>query len=363
MEIKLKEIPVSKVTNGYINDDENGVVGYDGKLNIRPKYQREFVYNEKQRNEVINSINSNFPLNVMYWIVKEDGTYEILDGQQRTISICEYVSGAYSINAKAFHNLTKTEQEHILNYKLLIYFCTGNDKEIQDWFKIINIAGEKLTDQELRNAIYTGEWLTDAKRHFSKTLCPAYQIGEKYMSGSTIRQEYLETVLKWISSKDNKTIEDYMSEHQHDSDANELWMYYQDVLDWVKRLFPNYRKEMKGIDWGLLFNEYNNQKYNSNKLEEDIIILMQDDDVTSKKGIYLYLITGKEKYLNIRLFTDNQKREAYERQKGICSICKKNFDIEEMEADHIIPWSRGGKTTSENCQMLCRNCNRIKSDM
>ena len=220
MEIKLKEIPIREVVKDYINDDENGVVGFGGKLNIRPKYQREFVYNEKQRNEVINSINSDFPLNVMYWIENEDGTYEVLDGQQRTISICEYVDGAYSINSKAFHNLTETEREHILNYKLLVYFCKGNDKEIQDWFKIINIAGEKLTNQELRNAIYTGEWLTDAKRHFSKTLCPAYQIGEKYMSGSTIRQDYLETVLKWISAKENKTIEDYMSEHQQYEDVD-----------------------------------------------------------------------------------------------------------------------------------------------
>lgn len=361
MKIKLKEIPIRDVAKGYVNDDENGVVGYGGKLNIRPKYQREFVYNEKQRNEVINSINSDFPLNVMYWIEKEDGTYEVLDGQQRTISICEYVDGAYSINARAFHNLTQTEQEHIYDYKLLVYFCTGNDKEIQDWFKIINIAGEKLTDQELRNAIYTGEWLTDAKRHFSKTACPAYQIGEKYMNGSTIRQEYLETVLKWISSKENKTIEEYMSEHQHSSDANELWMYYQSVIDWVNRVFPNYRKEMKGLDWGILYNNYNDKTYNSDKLEEQVIKLMMDDDVTNKKGIYSYLITGLEKYLNIRSFTDNQKREAYERQRGICPNCKNHYEIEEMEGDHITPWHLGGKTNSENCQMLCKECNRRKS--
>lgn len=361
MEIKLKEIPISQVAKGYVNDDENGVVGFGGKLNIRPKYQREFVYNEKQRNEVINSVNSDFPLNVMYWIEKDDGTYEVLDGQQRTISICEYVDGSYSINSRAFHNLTETERNHILNYKLLIYFCKGNDKEIQDWFKIINIAGEKLTVQELRNAIYTGEWLTDAKRHFSKTACPAYQIGEKYMNGSTIRQDYLEKVLYWISAKDGKTIEDYMSEHQHDNDANELWMYYQDVLDWVKRLFPVYRKEMKGLDWGIIFNEYKEQKYNSDKLEVEIQRLLEDDDVTKKSGIYYYLITGKEKYLSIRSFTDNQKREAYQRQKGICSNCHEPFEIEEMEADHITPWHLGGKTISENCQMLCRECNRRKS--
>lgn len=361
MEIKLKEIPISEVAKGYVNDDENGVVGFDGKLNIRPKYQREFVYNEKQRNEVINSVNSDFPLNVMYWIENDDETYEVLDGQQRTISICEYVDGSYSINSRAFHNLTETERKHILNYKLLIYFCKGNDKEIQDWFKIINIAGEKLTDQELRNAIYTGEWLTDAKRYFSKTACPAYQIGEKYMNGSTIRQDYLEKVLYWISAKDDKTIEDYMSEHQHDNDANELWMYYQDVLDWVKRLFPIYRKEMKGLDWGILFNKYKEQKYNSDKLELEIQKLLEDDDVTKKSGIYYYLITGKEKYLSIRSFTDNQKREAYQRQKGICSNCHEHFEIEEMEADHITPWHLGGKTVAENCQILCRDWNRRKS--
>lgn len=361
MEIKLKEISIRDLAEGYINDDENGVVGFGGKLNIRPKYQREFVYDDKKRNAVINSVNCNFPLNVMYWVCNEDGTYEVLDGQQRTISICEYVDGSYSINSRAFHNLTNTEQNQIYDYKLLVYFCKGNDKEIQDWFKIINIAGEKLTEQELRNAIYTGQWLIDAKRHFSKTSCPAYQIGEKYMTGSTIRQEYLEKVLCWISEKDGKSIEDYMSKHQHDSDANELWMYYQSVIDWVNRLFSNYRKEMKGIDWGILYNHYKEQSYNSQKLEEDISRLMMDDDVTSKKGIYTYLITGQEKYLSIRTFTDNQKREAYEKQKGICPNCKEHFEISEMEADHITPWHAGGRTITDNCQMLCRECNRRKS--
>lgn len=361
MEIKLKEIPVRDVVKGYINSEENGVVGYNGKLNIRPKYQREFVYKEKQRDEVINSINKDFPLNVMYWIENEDGSYEVLDGQQRTISICEYVDGNFSINNRAFHNLTKTEQDKILDYKLLIYFCKGTDKEIQDWFKVINIAGEKLTDQELRNAIYTGEWLTDAKRHFSKTGCVAYQIGEKYMSGSPIRQEYLETTLKWIADRENEVIEKYMSDHQHDSDANELWIYYQSVIDWVKRLFPIYRKEMKGIDWGILYNKYKDNVFNSDKLEEATKKLMMDDDVTSKKGIYYYLITRKEKYLNIRNFTDSQKREAYERQNGVCAICGIHFDIKEMEGDHIVPWHLGGKTNAENCQMLCINCNRTKS--
>ena len=224
MEIKLKEITIREVVEDYVNNDENGVTGYGGKLNIRPKYQREFVYKDKQRDEVINTIKNGFPLNVMYWVKNEDG-FEVMDGQQRTISFCSYVNGDFSLDYKYFHKLTEEEKKQILDYKLMIYLCDGTDKERLDWFKIINIAGEKLTDQELRNAIYTGEWLTDAKRYFSKSSCPAYQIGENLMSGTTIRQEYLETVLKWIASKEDKEIEEYMAEHQHDNDANELWIY------------------------------------------------------------------------------------------------------------------------------------------
>ena len=360
MEIELNEISVREVVEGYIDNQENGVVGYHGKLDIRPPFQREFIYNEKERNAVIDTINKNFPLNVMYWCKNSDG-YELLDGQQRTLSICQYVNGDFSLNNRFFGNLTKTEQDAIYDYKLMVYICEGTDKEKLDWFKIINIAGEKLTVQELRNAMYTGTWLYDAKRHFSKTGCPAYQIGEKLMNGSTIRQDYLETALKWISDKNKIEIEDYMAIHQHDEDSNELWMYYQNVLDWVKRLFPNYRKEMKGIDWGILFNKYKDHSYNSDKLEEQVKQLMMDDDVTKKSGIYTYLITGDEKYLNIRSFTDNQKREAYERQQGICPICKNHFEITEMEGDHITPWHEGGKTDSDNLQMLCRDCNRRKS--
>ena len=360
MEIKLHEIAVRDVVKGYVDNQENGVIGYNGLLDIRPPFQREFIYNEKERNAVIDTINKGFPLNVMYWS-KNENKYELLDGQQRTLSICQYVNGDFSVDYKGFGNLTPDLQNKILNYKLMIYICEGTQSEKLDWFKIINIAGEKLTDQELRNSQYTGIWLHDAKRHFSKNSCPAYQIGEKYMNGVAIRQDYLETALSWISNRDGVQIEDYMGKHQNDTDANELWMYFQSVIDWINRLFPKYRKEMKGLEWGILYNEYKDQKYNSIKLEEKVNELMQDDDVTSKKGIYLYLITGKEKYLSIRSFTDNQKREAYERQKGICGNCKEHFEIEEMEADHITPWHAGGKTTEENCQMLCRECNRRKS--
>jgi hypothetical protein len=358
MKIELNEIPIRDLVNGYVNDDMEGVSGYNNKLNIRPKYQREFVYNDKQRDAVIDTVQKDFPLNVMYWVKNEKGNYELLDGQQRTISICEYVAGKFSINYKYFHTLQKEEQEQILNYKLMIYICEGTDKEKLDWFKIINIAGEKLYDQEIRNAIYTGEWLTDAKRHFSKNGCPAYGMASDYMSGSAIRQDYLETAIKWIS---NNNIEQYMADHQHDDNSNDLWLFFSSVIMWVKTIFPNYRREMKGIEWGFLYNRYKGQNYDAKKLEKQIIMLMQDEDVTSKKGIYEYLLGGDEKFLNIRTFSDKMKREAYERQKGFCTICSKHFEINEMEGDHITPWHEGGQTIAENCQMLCRDCNRRKS--
>lgn len=357
MKITLKEISVRELTNGFEDNNDDGVIGYGGELDIRPPYQREFIYKDKQREAVIDTINKNYPLNVMYWAVNDKG-FEVIDGQQRTISICQYVNGDFAYMFRYFHNLQKDEQEKILNYKLMIYLCEGNDSEKLEWFRTINIAGEKLTEQELRNAVYSGSWVSDAKRYFSKNGCAAYGIGSNYMNGTPIRQDYLETTIDWIS-KGN--IEVYMSNHQNEPNANELWLYFQSVINWVKTIFPKYRKEMKGINWGFLYNEYKDQKFDSKALEEQITRLMIDDDITNKKGIYEYLLSGKEKHLNIRAFTDNQKRESYERQKGICVVCKEHFEINEMEADHITPWHEGGKTSSDNCQMLCKYDNRRKS--
>ncbi|MGN0744304.1 MAG: HNH endonuclease family protein [Christensenellales bacterium] len=360
MNIQLHEIAIKDIFNGFVDSEEEGVVGYDGKLNIRPKYQREFVYNDKQRDAVIETIMKGFPLNVMYWVDNGDDTYEVLDGQQRTLSFCQYINGDFSLNEKYFHSLTQTEKEKILDYKCMIYFCSGNDLEKLEWFKTINIAGVKLTDQELRNAVYTGEWLTSAKTFFSKSNCPAYNIAKDYVAGSALRQDYLEKAIEWIS-KGN--IENYMSFHQHDSNANELWIYFKNVIDWVKLTFPKYRKEMKGVEWGKLFDENKSKIVDIAELEEKIKKLMIDDDVTNKKGIFEYVLTGNEKCLNIRAFTESQKRRAYEMQDGICAICHKHFDYEQMEGDHITPWSDGGKTVAENCQMLCKSCNRIKSNI
>lgn len=357
MEIKLQKITVRELTTGYQDNEENGVVAYGGKLDVRPPYQREFVYKEKQRDAVIDTLTQGFPLNVMYWAVCSDGTFEIIDGQQRTISICQYVNGDFAFNFKYFHNLQKDEKEQILDYELNVYICSGADSEKLKWFKTINIAGEKLTEQELRNAVYSGSWVADAKRYFSKNNCAAYGLASKYINGSPIRQDYLETAIDWIS-KGN--IEVYMGNHQHDPTAIELWNYFSGVINWVKATFSKYRKEMKGVAWGPLYDKFGKSPLNPKELEEKISKLMMDSDVQKKSGIYAYVLDGDERHLGIRLFDENTKREIYEKQQGICPLCKKHFDIEKMEADHITPWKEGGRTVAENCQMLCRECNRRK---
>ncbi|MBX3042097.1 MAG: DUF262 domain-containing protein [Candidatus Kapabacteria bacterium] len=359
MQIKLKEITVRELAEGFKDNAESGVVGFGGLLDIRPPYQREFIYKDKQRDAVINTVRRNFPLNVMYWAVREDGNYEVIDGQQRTISLCQYVTGDFSFEGRYFHNLQDDEQNQLLDYKLMVYLCSGTDSEKLEWFRTINIAGEKLTEQELRNAVYAGSWVTDAKRYFSKNGCPAYQIGSDYLNGSAIRQEYFETAIDWISSG---KIEDYMAIHQHDPNASSLWIYFQSVITWVGATFTKKRKFMKGVDWGTLYNKYKDNIYDPKAIEEESAKLIADDDVTKKSGIYAYILTRDEKYLSIRAFSDSMKQKVYERQSGICIKCNKYFDISDMEADHITPWHEGGKTNEENCQLLCKLDNRIKSN-
>jgi len=359
MKIELKEITVRELTDGYQDNAENGVVGYGGKLDIRPPYQREFIYKDKQRDAVIDTVTKEFPLNVMYWAVREDGGFEVIDGQQRTISLCQYVSGDFAHQNLYFHNLKNDKKEQILNYKLMVYICSGADSEKLEWFKTINIAGEKLTDQELRNAVYAGSWVTDAKRYFSKNSCAAYNIGSDYLNGSPIRQDYLEKAIDWISGGN---IEAYMSDHQHDPNASALWRYFQDVISWVEATFTVKRKKfMKGIEWGMLYNKYKDVLYDTAVIEAETARLIADDDVERKSGIYPYILTRDERYLSLRTFTDSMKQKVYEKQSGNCKICGKHFDVSEMEGDHITPWHEGGKTTEENCQMLCRDDNRRKS--
>lgn len=373
MHIEERKVTVREVTEGYFNDAEEGVVGYDDQLDIRPKYQREFVYKDKQRDEVIRTVMKGLPLNVMYWVDRgepyegdpNEPRYEVLDGQQRTLSLCEYVDGNFSVDEKGFSNLPSDIQKKILDYELFVYVCEGTDSEKLDWFRIINIAGEQLTDQELRNAVYAGSWVSDAKRYFSKTSktgCAAKSIGaDDYLKGTAIRQEFLETAISWAASAEGKSIECYMAEHQHDPSAVMLWNYFYSVINWVKDIFPKYRKEMKGLPWGLFYNEHHERRdLDPKELEERVSELMADEDVQKKSGVYEYLLTGNEKALSIRAFDQRTKRAAYERQGHKCAICGEEFEFEQMHGDHIKPWSRGGHTTPDNCQMLCRDCNLKK---
>lgn len=360
MKINLKKVTVRELTAGYVDSEEMGVRGFGGRLDIRPPYQREFIYDDKKRDAVITTIKNGFPLNVMYWAERDDDAgvpFEVLDGQQRTISVCQYVNGVFAYDFMYFDNLTQEEKDQILDYELMVYVCSGSDKDKLQWFKTINIAGEKLTDQELRNAVYAGPWLSDAKRYFSKRQCPAYGMGGKYLRGSAIRQDYLETVIDWISEGN---IEIYMAKHQHDPNANAMWLYFSAVINWVKATFPKYRKEMKGVDWGWLYGKYKEQTPDTAELEKEVSRLMADSDVEHKAGIYRYVFNHDERELGIRLFDDNMRREAYERQDGFCPICGNHFEIEEMEADHITPWHLGGRTVADNCQMLCMYDNRRK---
>ncbi len=368
MKIELKTIKIADLIDGYSNDPDTGVKGYGGKLDIRPPYQREFRYDVKQQRAVIDTILKGFPLNIMYWSVGKDGIFEMIDGQQRTLSICEFFTHGFHIEDKErgtlyFSTLTKDEKEKFLNYELTVYFCEGSDKEKLDWFRVINIAGEKLLDQELLNAVYTGPFVTDARRHFSKNGCPAYKIGADYLNGNAIEQAYLSTILKWVARHDNiAKVDEYMALHQFDPNASKLWAYFVNIITWIHSTFLKYRREMKGLDWAEMYDKFHENNYDTTALEEQIQDLMEDDEIMKKAGIYRYVLSGDLRDLSFRAFDKKQKREAYERQHGICTHCGKHFELEEMEADHITPWKEGGTTVAENCQMLCRNCNRIKSD-
>ena len=370
MKITQRMVKIRDLAKNYNDDGDGGVYALDNNLVCRPKYQREFCYTDDKRNAVIDSIMKGLPLGVFYWSICKDHEheYEVLDGQQRIISICQYVAGEYSIDHRFYFNLSSEEQAKVDEYEIIVFICDGSEADRLAWFKRINIAGMVLTNQELLNATYTGPWLSDAKNYFSKRNCVAGQMADGYISGNPIRQDYLEKVLSWVADRDGlESGQDYMAAHQHDDDANELWLYFQSVINWAKALFPTKRKGITDKqDWGLLYNKYKDEKYNSNSLEADMQKYIEDDDVTKDSGIVPYLLSGKdsaaERFLSIRAFTPAMKRKAYERQNGICPICHQHFEPNEMEGDHKTPWSQGGHTTVDNLQMLCINCNRNKSD-
>lgn len=374
MNITPMNITIEELVKGYQDDGDGGVVGYDHRLCIRPPFQREFVYKDKQRDAVIETVRKGYPLNVMYWSKTGPDTYDVLDGQQRTISVAQYVNGDFPIkvngNDKFFHNLTDTERRQILDYELTIYVCDGTEEEKLEWFKIINIAGEVLTPQELLNATYTGTWLADAKLYFSRRNCVAGQMADGYIKGNPIRQDYLEKALSWIADRDGLASGQlYMAMHQHDADANDLWIYFQTVINWAQRLFLKRKGVTDVQEWGILYNKYGQKAYNSNTLTQDAKQLLMDDDVTKKAGVVPYLLSERtkhdEKYLSIRAFTEAQKMRAYERQGHKCPFCQAEgieteYAFEDMQGDHIVPWSKGGRTVDDNLQMLCRKCNNDK---
>ena len=362
MDIEQIEVTVRELTKHYHDDDEGGVSGYGGRLNIRPAYQREFVYTGKQRDAVINTAIRGLPLNVMYWSKRDDGDgdyeFEMIDGQQRTISLAQYVTGAFSYEGKFFHNLTEEERQALLDYRLTIFVCSGPTKERLEWFETINTAGERLTRQELLNAVYAGPWVADSKTYFSRTSCVAQRVADKYVRGSAIRQDFLETAISWSAA--GTDVREYMGQRQHNKSAQPLWSEFRAVIDWVEATFPNYRRSMKGADWRTLHREHGARDLDAIALEAELARLIQDDDVTSEKGIYAFALTRDPKHLNIRVFGNRTKQATYERQDAKCARCGTESKIGEMDADHITPWIEGGHTEPSNCQMLCKPCNRSK---
>jgi len=361
-----QRIKVKDVFSGYQDKNWDGVVGYGGKLDIRPIYQREFIYNPENERAVIDTILKEHPLNLMYW-VKNGNNFEVLDGQQRTLSVCRFLDHKYHIELNGekryCDTLLKEDLDKIKDYELDVYICEGTEGEILEWFKTINIKGKELNDQELLNATHTGNWLTDAKRYFSKPNCAAKGLGEDYISASVERQEFLETALKWINNGD---AQGYMALHRNDANAKKLQDYFANVIEWIKKTFIVYRREMKNVNWGDLYNQFKDAKLDAAKLEKEIVKLLEDEEVGNPKGIYDYVLTRNERSLNLRTFDDKTKRRFYEKQKGICPHCKgenkkKKWKFEEMEGDHKKLWSEGGKTIPKNCQMLCKDCHREKS--
>ena len=393
MEIKKIAITIKDLCEGYVNeseiDVEQGVYAYGGKLCVRPAFQRSFVYNDKQAGAVIDTALKGFPLNIMYWVDNGDGTYDCLDGQQRTISLCNFVDGSsttindwFNTSHSSPSNLRLSPQtlkridpdlyEKFMNYELEVYICKGTKAEQMEWFRTINIAGEELYPQELRNASYVSAWLTDAKKYFSKAnskaKCPAERIGGEYTNKNANRQEILEQVISWkIGSKDEEAICQYMEDHINDADASDLWNYFNEVIDWVKSIFvgdaKDYEKDvMKKVEWGFLYNQYKETNFIPEEIDDlyhKLLGLKGEDKIkATPANIVKYCITKDRDLIELRAFTEPQRLALFKRQDGICPDCGKAFYLKKMQAHHIQACADGGTTELDNGVMLCEKCHK-----
>lgn len=370
----------------YNELEGKGLFGLDGKLTIQPEYQRHYIYNDGKRDvAVIESLLKGYPIGLIYFNRTTDGRYEVLDGQQRITSFGRFVTGKFAIkdtndNVQYFSGLPEELQQQILQSSLLIYECEGEEKEIKEWFKTINIVGIPLKEQELLNAIYSGEFVNAAKRVFSNSQNAETQKWSHYIKGDVKRQDYLAKALEWVCNSKNMSIEAYMSLHRHDASINELEQYFRSVIDWVSVTFTMVEHDMCGLEWGRLYETYHNTPYSVDSITERVQTLQADESIKSPRNIYEYILGGEidKTLLGIRIFEESTKKIAYRRQtdvateKGIsnCPLCALSdnanktriYKLSEMDADHVTAWSKGGATSIENCEMLCKTHNRSKGN-
>lgn len=393
MKTRLRtDLTIRQICEGfqYSESEEKGLFGWAGKLTIQPEYQRNYIYaNGKDDVAVIDSLLKGYPIGLIYFVETEKDKYEILDGQQRITSIGRYVTNKFAwidendIPYK-FESLPKDKQDKIYNTELTIYICSGEESEIKEWFKTINIAGKPLNNQELLNSIYSGPFITKAKEIFSNSQNSNLHKWLSYMKVEVKRQGLLEVALSWVSKDWEKdgNLEKYMADHRHDDNINELTSYFNDVINWVSTIFIDVKDEMQYINWGKMYEKYHKNPYNSNDVSRKLNELYSDYFVNDKKGCYEYILNGCKqedtKLLNIRLFDEPTKKTVYESQtqtakiKNIsnCPMCvienlsnkTKIWDYKDMDADHVTAWSKGGSTDISNCQMLCRTHNHIKGN-
>ena len=377
---------VKEICEGFVYNEleERGLFGLNGKLTIQPEYQRHYIYADGKRDvAVIESILKDYPIGLIYFNKVGKDSLEVLDGQQRITSFGRYVTDKFAVKdengmEQNFSSLSKDKQEKIMQTKLTIYECEGTESEIKEWFKTINIVGIALNEQELFNAIYSGEFVTLAKEEFSNSQNTNTNKWGAYIKGNANRQYFLEKALEWVSKK---KIGDYMSKHRRDKNINELKNYFNSVIDWVSKIFDfPPLSEMKGLEWGRLYEEYHNKGYNPKKISEAVNKLYADPYVRNKKGVFEYILGGEEdtKLLNVRVFDEATKKIVYtgqtieskKKEVSNCSHCAMGHDanknkiwkLEEMDADHVNAWSKGGKTDITNCEMLCKTHNRAKGN-